>query len=43
MIRQTIQQKPDLLAPIMEKIAETSPELYQLIQQYPEEFFKYNE
>jgi len=39
-IRQTIQQKPELLTPIMEKIAETSPELYQLIQQYPDEFLR---
>jgi UV excision repair protein RAD23 len=39
-IRQTIQQKPELLAPIMEKIAESSPELYQLIQQFPNEFLR---
>jgi len=39
-IRQTIQQRPDLLGPIVEKIAETSPELYQLIQQFPDEFMR---
>jgi len=39
-IRQTIQQRPELLGPIVEKIAETSPELYQLIQQFPEEFMR---
>jgi len=39
-IRQTIQQRPELLAPIMEKIAESSPELYQIIQQYPQEFLR---
>jgi hypothetical protein len=39
-IRQTIQQRPELLGPIVEKIAETSPELYQLIQQFPDEFMR---
>jgi len=39
-IRQTIQQRPDLLGPIVEKISETSPELYQLIQQFPDEFMR---
>jgi len=39
-LRAAIQQNPALLQPILQRIAQTSPQLYQIIQQNPQEFIR---
>ncbi|KAL0476954.1 UV excision repair protein RAD23 [Acrasis kona] len=39
-LRAAIQQNPSLLQPILQRIAQTSPQLYQIIQQNPQEFIR---
>ena len=37
-VRQIIRQNPQALQPLLAQLAQSSPQIYNLISQYPEEF-----